>query len=524
MTGGGTQLRSRHLTRRQLLKGAAGGAGAVALGGGAFGATRLLAHPRRLPSHSSTSRGPARDFVTRPDLHPPVTGVTDARASLGDAIGGGTAPGYLFLSPSAAGPVQAGPMIVDHQGEPVWFQPVARSLWATDTRLAEYRGRPVVTWWEGKMQLIGFGTGEGVIADSSYRELARVRAGNGRSIDIHEFMVTPQGTALFTCFPQRVQQDLSSIGGPSDGSVLEGVIQEVDIASGRVLFEWRSLDHIPVSDSFFPPKIYYGYDYLHVNSIDIAPDGNLLLSARHTWALYKIHRRTGEVMWRLGGKSSDFHLADDAQFYWQHDARHRSDGTISVFDDGAAWFAAGQGRRTNEQTSRGVVLDIDEGGRSVQLVRSYRHPGKRVLANAMGNFQTLPDGHVVIGWGSSPVASEFSPDGLLIADTDLGAKHDSYRAYWFPWTGTPAEHPILVAKPERHSGTSTLFVSWNGSTETVSWLISTGASARDLRPTGIAARHGFETVIPLRTRKSHVRVTALDSRGHHVASSRVVRL
>jgi hypothetical protein len=524
MVGGATQVRPRRLTRRQLLKGAAGGAGVLALGGGALTATSFGGHLRGLPAYASTSSGSRRELVSRPSLHPPVLSVTPSALPLASATGGAVAPGYLFMGPSASDGAQAGPLLVDHMGEPVWFKPIPRALWATDVRLAHYRGRPVVTWWEGKMNVIGFGEGEGVIVDSSYRELARVRASNGRSIDIHEFMLTPEGTALFTCFPHRVPANLSDIGGPSDGSILEGVIQEVDIASGRLLFEWRSLDHIPVTASYFPPEIAYGYDYVHLNSIDITPDGHLLVSARHSWALYKIHRRTGEVLWRLGGKDSDFALDNDAQFYWQHDARHHPDGTISVFDDGAAQFADGSGYRRSESHSRGVVLDIDEGGKAVRLLRAYRHPN-RVLVNAMGNFQTLPDGRVLLGWGTYPVASEFLPDGSLIADTGLGKKHDSYRTYKYPWRATPADLPQLAATHDRHSGRTTLYVTWNGATDVARWLVSTGSHPSGVRPMGVARRHGFETAIRLPAHHgAYAKVTALDSAGRHLASSRVVRV
>jgi hypothetical protein len=522
MVGGATQVRAHGLTRRQLLKGAAGGAGVLALGGGAIGATRLFGHLRSLPAYASTSKGPARELVSRPDLHPPALTVAPSSQPLASATGGAPAPGYLFIGPSAAHGAQAGPLLADHHGEPVWFKPLPRALWATDVRLGHYRGQPVMTWWEGKMNVIGFGQGEGVIVDSSYRELARVRAANGRSIDIHEFLLTPQGTALFTCFPQRVPANLSNIGGPSNGTVLEGIIQEVDIATGRLLFEWRSLEHVPVTASYFPPQIAYGYDYLHLNSIDITPDGHLLVSARHTWALYKIHRQTGQVLWRLGGKDSDFAIDNDAQFYWQHDARHHPDGSISVFDDGAAEFADGSGYRRTESQSRGVVLDIDHGGNVVQLVRSYRHP-HGVLANAMGNFQTLPDGHVLIGWGSDPTASEFLPDASLIVDTRLGNRHDSYRTYKYPWRATPAEAPALAARRDRRSDRATLYVSWNGATDVAQWLVGTGTHPSAVHPLGVARRHGFETAIRLPPHQgAYARVTALDSAGRHLASSRVV--
>ncbi len=495
----------------------------MAVGGGTYGATRLFGRLRPLPASGASSKGPAHAFVTRPDLRPPVMSVTETdKAPVGEAVEGQVAPGALFIGPSAAGHVQAGPLIVDQHAEPVWFRPVSRAQWTTDVRRQYYRGQPVVTWWEGEMKIIGFGKGEGLLFDQNYQQVARVRAGNGRQMDIHEFLITPQGTALFTCYPERVPVDLTGIGGDRDGSVLEGVIQEVDIATGRVLFEWHSLNHIPVTDSYFPPKTWYGYDYLHVNSIDLAPDGHLLLSARHTWALYKIHRQTGEVLWRLGGKSSDFQMDKDSQFYWQHDARHISDGNLTVFDDGAAWFADGTGRRRSESQSRGVVLDIDEGGRVVQMARSYRH-SKPLLANAMGNFQTLPDGHAVLGWGSAPVASEFLPDGTLIADVELGSKHDSYRTYRYPWTGHPTEAPVLAARRDQRSGRSTLYVSWNGATEITHWIVNTGAHPSALSATGIANRHGFETAITLPSGEGYAAVTAVDAAGRHLAHSNTVK-
>jgi hypothetical protein len=524
MAGGGTQLRAGCLTRRQLVKRAAGTAGVMALGGGAFGATRLLGRLRSLPSSAVRSKGPAHAFVTRPDLRPPVMSVTDGdSAPLAEAVEGQVAPGVLFIGPSAAGQVQAGPLLVDQQAAPIWFRPVSRALWTTDVRRQYHRGQPVLTWWQGEMDVIGFGQGDGLIFDQNYQQVARVRAGNGRQMDIHEFLLTPEGTALFTCYPQRVPAELSAIGGRRAGSVLEGVIQEVDISTGRVVFEWHSLDHIAVSDSYFPPKTWYGYDYLHVNSIDIAPDGHLLLSARHTWALYKIHRRTGEVLWRLGGKSSDFQIDKDSQFYWQHDARQLSDRNITVFDDGAASFADGTGNRRSESQSRGVLLDIDEGSKVVRLVRSYRHP-KPLLANAMGNFQTLPDGHALLGWGTSPVASEFLSDGTVISDVNLGPKHDSYRTYRYPWRGQPADSPVLAARRDQRRGDSVLYVSWNGATDVTHWIVSTGAHPSALKPAGIASRRGFETAIALSRGGGYAAVVAVDGAGRQLAHTGTVRV
>lgn len=511
------------LTRRQLLvKGAGGAAGLALVGGGVAGAVQLLrGSSPNLPSHAySRSRGAARYFVSRPDLHPPAVEIT----------GGHVSPEYLFLGPSAYGPVQAGALILDGQGEPTWFKPATHKHWLTDVRVASYRGEPVLTWWEGYVTLSGFGQGVGVITDSSYREIARVKAAGGRQIDMHEFLLTPQGTALVTCTPEKVRADLSSIGGPADGTALEGIIQEVDVATGRLLFEWRSLQHIPISDSYFPFK--EGYDYLHLNSIAITPDGHLLVSARHTWSVYKLDRRSGEVIWRLGGKSSDFAHDNKLLFAWQHDARQPGPGSITVFDDGAAQFADGFGQRNTESQSRGVALAVDERARSVSIRQLYRHP-KPLLSPAMGNFQTLPGGNVLLGWGDLGFASEFDPDGRWLNDARFGNRHDSYRAYRYPWRGTPVDRPALAVRTLAGSvapgltGGRALYASWNGATEISAWLVERGGRRDDLRTVGTAPRRGFETVIPLAGPArggGYARVTAVDGSGRRLGSSGVVKV
>ena len=260
-----------------------------------WGAANVLSRPKRLPGIRAFAVRPAGSvaaFHSRPDLRPPT--VTATAGATAEGLGSAD-PGLLFLGPgpvSLTGSEQYGPLIVDRAGTPVWFRPLSPGLQVANFASARYRGKPVLVWWEGKVLQSGYGQGEAVVLDDAYREIARVRAAGGRSMDLHALALSAEGTALFTCYPQTVQMDLSSIGAPRNSQVLESIIQEVDIASGRLLFEWRSLQHIPVSASQEP----HGepYDYLHVNSIERLPDGNLLVSARHTWALYKLDRRTGQ--------------------------------------------------------------------------------------------------------------------------------------------------------------------------------------------------------------------------------------
>src|SRR5919112_5734710 len=213
-----------------------------------------------------------------------------------------------------------------------------------------YKGGEVLTWWEGRHT--DYGHGEYVICDRSYQQIRRFGAANGLEGEHHEFLITPQDTALITIY-NKVQRDLSGVGGPVDGVVLDGIAQEIDIESGEVLFEWHSLDHIGLEESLYepPPDLNAAFDYFHINSIDPIPGGYLIISARRTCAVYKVDRKTGEVVWRLGGEQSDFDMGYGTRTDWQHDARHHPDGTITIFDNGG-----GQ----KDVQSRRIVVEVDE--------------------------------------------------------------------------------------------------------------------------------------------------------------------
>jgi hypothetical protein len=512
MTSGTTP--DQRLTRRQLMT-AAGGLAVV--GGGGLTAAELLTgsktKERRLHGSVSGATRPANIFRSRPDLQPPAIATTGASRT----------HGHVLLAPSRnAGRVkvvQAGPLVLDGWGEPVWFKPVASDMRATNLRAATYRGKPVLTWWEGGIVGLGgtyYGQGEAVIVDTSYREVARVRAAAGRDMDLHEFVLTPEGTALFTCTPRLVNVDLRSIGGRRDAQVIESIIQEVDVRSGRLLLEWRSLDHVRPSESYLPP--YRQYDYLHANSIDVTADGNLLVSGRGTWSLFKLERRTGAVMWRLGGKRTDFDMDTGSQFAWQHHAIRVDGRRITVFDNGS------DGPQHTEPRSRALILNVDYSRRSVSLAHVYTHP-KNLSAAAMGSVQALPNGHVFVGWGFGPHATEFEGDGRVLTDMELLPNGvNSYRAFREHWHGHPHEPPAIAVTRDGKTHDRTVFASWNGSTETRRWLVQTGPTARDLRPIGVARRRGFETAIRLGRLRGHVAVSALDGSNNILSTSRAAKL
>lgn len=446
---------------------------------------------------SSTPPNSVRAFRSRPDLSPPTVEVTTRAHN--------TAPGYIFIAPKF-GLGQHGPMILDNLGQPVWFR---KAKYALDFKVQHYQGKPVLTSWEGEL-FPRPSVGEYVILDRSYREITRVQAGNGYQGNQHEFLISPQDTALFTVY-NPVHRDLSSLGGPKVGSVMEGIAQEVDIESGEVLFEWHSLDHVGPEESYYKPPYRKYLDYFHINSIDVDYDKNLLISARNTSAVYKVDHKSGEVIWRLGGKRSDFEMGPGTRTAWQHDARRQPDGTLTIFDNGA-------GPPVHNQ-SRGIVLEVDEEQMRVSLVREYTHPHK-LRATSQGNMQVLPNGNVFIGWGSEPFLSEFSHEGELLFDAHFTPNVESYRAFRFPWSAHPTDDPAVAVEQGPDEEKVKLYVSWNGATEVATWEVLAGPHPGQLEPLGSVPREGFETALLARTAEPYVAVRAKDPSGRVLGVSK----
>jgi Arylsulfotransferase (ASST) len=495
-------MAERHWTRRQLLT----RAGAAAAGLAGLGLTACSNDP---PSATSPA-GNVQHFVSRPDLSPPA--LTTAHPDPGV-----DAPGYLFVAPGMGGAGQGGTMICDTSGRLVWFSPATSQNRKLDFNRQIYRGRPVLTWFEGEV-INGHGEGVGVIADSSYRRTHTVRAGNGLKADLHEFIITPQDTALITAF-RTATADLSWAGGPSAGKVLAGVAQEIDIATGRVLFEWDSLDHVDVTETyreFFGGTDTLPFDYFHINSIAVAPDGDLIVSARNTWTVYKINRPSGQIVWRLGGKSSSFSMGPGTHFYWQHDVRPHGSGVLSVFDNGSNGSTPRQ-----EPQSRALFLNLDTTTMRATLNRQYAPP-HHLLANAMGNVQLCPDGNVMVGWGTEPYFSEFSADGRLLLDGRLPLHDESYRTFLKDWSGHPAERPAVAAVSS--AGGTTVYASWNGATGVHTWAVLAGSAPSSLRVRAIAPHSGFETAIPIAGTGPYFAVEPRDAGRRPLGRSRTVKL
>jgi Arylsulfotransferase (ASST) len=457
--------------------------------------------PTRWPAAGRAS-GDVFRYHSRPDLAPAAARWTrwSSRA----------APGDIFVA-SQFGPVQDGPEIIGPGGGLIWFDPLTGDSSAADFRVQRYRGQPVLTWWQGYVTA-GVGVGVDEIYNSSYQPVAVVRAANGLSADEHEFQLTSQNTALITAyFP--VYWDASSVGGSKHELMLDSVVQEIDVPTGLVLFQWDSLDHVPLSESYEPLPTgpgWHPFDYFHVNSIQQDYDGNLLISARNTWAAYKVNIQTGAIMWELGGKNSSFRLAPGTYWAFQHDveAQANNDLFVTLFDDAS-------GPPVEGKQSRAIKLILDLKHMTARQVAQHAHQPP-LLSSFEGNFQQLPNHDDFVGWGQQPYFSEYDPSGRLIFDGHFVDATASYRAYRFPWSGTPATPPTIAYTGGR---TPTVYASWNGATNVFAWRVLGGASPTQLHPVASAQRSWFETWIRLASAQRYLAVQALDSSGHVLGTS-----
>jgi len=439
-------------------------------------------------------------YTARPDLKPPIVSVLHHEQ-------GETADGLIFMAP-LSGPGDRGVMLVDESGNVVYFHPT-KPVVALNFRAAGYRGNPVLTWWEGKTQH-GLGDGTHVILDQTYRVVRRVPTANGHAADLHEFLITDRNTALVTAWAPA-EADLRRFGGRKNGVVVNGMFQELELPSGRVLFEWKSMDHIAIGESH--AKVGPQFDYFHINSIERLADGHYLVSARNTWGIYKIDGETGKVIWRLGGKRSDFAMGPGTVFAWQHDARLHPGNLLSLFDDGGA-------PRVQPQ-SKALVLSLDVKRMRATLHRRYvHHPPAE--AHALGSTQVLPNGNVLVGWGTSPFFSEYTGDGKLVYDATLPKGGQNYRTLRFPWVGKPYFPPTVHVTP--HAGGSLLHASWNGATEVTHWQLETGASPTKLAVDQKIPRPRFETEISVPAGVGYARVTPLDAGGAPLYRSAALKL
>lgn len=475
------------------------------------------------------------DFFSAPCLHPMKVSVNVNKP--------GTAPGLIFVAPYeyySTGTIgQIGSLIMDQAGNPVWFRPADKYTQNRDFKVQCYFGRPVLTMWQGTIA----GTlssnpdlpqGEPLpgayfqIINQHYKVVQTVYAKKGYTADNHEFVITDRNTALFAAI-KHVPADLSPYGGPMKAYIRNYSIQEIDLKTGKLVFFWDALSHIDPADSHVPassaaePDNHNIWDPFHLNSVAEGPDNTLLFSMRDMWTIFNLDKETGNIIWRLGGKQSDFTIGPDAAFSWQHHARWLSSNKISLFDN----FCCGS-NTPPEGTSHGLILELDFRHMTAKEHRSYYHdPALHV--DHQGNNQQLSNCNHFIGWGVQPYLSEFkyagntkeSPSKNLIYDMQM--PNHTYRAFKYEWVGLPLDPPdIEVKSTGKHR--SIVYASWNGSTETVAWQVLAGPTPYTMSEVvSHTPRTGFETDIHVQATGPHFQVNALDSCGKIIGKSLTVK-
>lgn len=384
--------------------------------------------------------------------------------------------GLVLLTPNGPGVDRPGPMILDSKGEMIWR---SDDFGATaNLKVQRYQGEDYLTLWSGQKAATS-GKGVYFMLDSTYQVVRMVSAvGEGLFGDLHEFKITPEGTALLTVY-RTTNADLRGMGmgRPEKGWIVDNYFQEIDIETGELLFEWKASEHFdPVDTHMTNPFGGYWesipFDFYHMNSVDKDSHGNYIISSRHFHHVMCISP-AGETLWILGGEYNDFQDLSDGlatNFKWQHDARWINDqeGILTLFDNSKAGPL-----HADASQSRAMVIQLDIEKKTARLIQSMTS-AQGILSSSQGSVQFLGESQqFFVGWGSAAAYSEYAHNGDLMCETHLGASSyfwleriKSYRSTKvFNWHGMPREPPKINIDYE------ILSVSWNGATEVAFWAL-----------------------------------------------------
>ncbi|CAG8405159.1 unnamed protein product [Penicillium salamii] len=443
---------------------------------------------------------------------------------------------YTLIAPRGDSVRHTGPMILDQNGNLVWFKEYPTTY---NLNIQSFRGENYLTFWAGNDGMGGHGDGILYMLNSRYEEVYKIRGVNGLPADMHELQITRDDTALLVWYDKQ-PADLRVVGGSENGWIYDGGFQEVDIETNELLFQWRASDHFKLTDGYRGPDERgdsedVPWDFFHINSVDKDSRGNYLVSSRYMSCLAYVDGKTGDVIWRLGGKGNSFQDLSDGSatnMKWQHHARFHdaseaplgsepaSHRAITLFDNSS------RGKGATERTSRGLLLNINEQDMTVQVRHEYWNPIP-ISSQSQGSLQVLDNGNILIGYGYNAAWTEFSANGDVLCEAHFGPAGGfgtgniiSYRTFKHRWTGRPTSSPD-VAFAETH-----VAVSWNGATEVAKWALEgighaanwTDSADSDLDGFAVVSavpKSGFETNIPVPDQMPYrrLRVVALDQDG-----------
>ncbi|KAF2646013.1 hypothetical protein P280DRAFT_544443 [Massarina eburnea CBS 473.64] len=482
--------------------------------------------------NNTASNWPWQTFKSFPGFEPPQLEITK---------NGTTSPGLLFFPQDGDTAHNHSLNIFREDGELVWQSGYGDYAAFKPQTLF---GEPVLAMFSGITfsEPWGFGYGLVQILNNRYENIYNVTLWNTSYptlesisplydptiydtfswIDMHENLITPRGT-MFVGAVNVTAWDLSSVGGSTDGWVINSLVLELNVTNSAVMWQWSHLEHvdeIPLVDAVptYPlqglgANSSYPWGPFHINSVAEFDDGSLLISSRHYCSIFKVGR-DGEVQWTLNGYSGgDFTLKNNLSFCYQHDARirsethHNSTNTsttlISIFNNDNSAVVSG----VNQST--GIFLAVDTATMEATLVQELFDAADPIFATSQGNNEVLDDGHTVLGYGSAPILKEFDKDGNVVMTVQWGEikKVQSYRDYKAVWVGKPSTPPNVFACREGDT-TTNVYMSWNGATEHQTWTVNAGAAEDVLEKKVVVAKTGFETVAKINETAQFVQVKA----------------
>jgi hypothetical protein len=328
---------------------------------------------------------------------------------------------HLYVVAPALGVVSGNYVVIfDDHGVPLWWFKAAEPPFD-----AKVLADGSVAWEQGSVPL---GTAEIRAIDGT---LLRKPQMVGAVLDPHEIQQLPNGDLMLLSYPVREHVDLTAHGGGADDNVFDALIQEID-PQGNVVWSWNSKDHIGLAEtgrwyenvqSFGPDGV---RDIVHINTIE--PDGDgFLISLRHTDAVYRIDKATGDVDWKLGGTTTPQSLTvlDDPYasypFGGQHDVRRLPDGTITVHDNDTGF---------GSRVPRAVRYEIDEADMTATLVEEVTDP-EVTSSFCCGSSRRSADGSWLMSWGGRSLVTEFDAAGDRTFKLSFGSAI-SYRATSVP--------------------------------------------------------------------------------------------
>ncbi|MDB4126432.1 aryl-sulfate sulfotransferase [Flavobacteriales bacterium] len=273
------------------------------------------------------------------------------------------------------------------------------------------------------------------IMDSLQNEIDSVYCLNGYTADNHDFLALPNGNyVLFAYDEQPYAMDTVVVGGDPNAMVEGLIIQELD-ANHNLVFEWKSWDHFHITDNaYMSPWTGANLPFIHANAIDIDFDGHFLISCRGLDEITKIHRTTGEVIWRWGGTQNEFTFVNDYPFTHQHSIKSLGNNRYILYDNGN--YSAQYTGTIN--ISRAVEYELDTNLMEATKVWEFVHPDS-LYTPSIGGVQRLPNGNTLIDFGNlqwlniGSIVTEVDPNNQIVFQLEYANGGNLYRAQKFDW-------------------------------------------------------------------------------------------